>query len=264
MRRWENPVLMKEMRSRMRSGRAHWIILAYVFFLCVAFAICYVEWRRWNNDIRQWHRLGQEYFKVMVVMQTILGALLAPALTSGALTLEREQRTWEMLCMTLVNPRAILFGKLTSALSYVVLLVFSSMPLVGLCFMFGGVSTGEFVAAYAVILGSTFFFGIVGMFASSLFRKTMTSTAIAYLVTLFFTAGTAFLEILLMEVWRIRMGGIGIGFFYLNPIAAVVSTFENVSLAWSIPGLPFAATTLLCYALLSLGMLPIAVRRVRP
>jgi ABC-type transport system involved in multi-copper enzyme maturation permease subunit len=253
---------MKEMRSRMRSGRAYWVMLAYVFFLCIALAICYVEWRRWNNDIRQWHRLGQEYFRVMVVMQTILGALLAPALTSGALTLEREQRTWEMLCLTLVKPRAILFGKLTSALFYVVLLAFSSMPLIGLCFMFGGVSVGEFAAAYAVILGSTFFFGIVGMFTSSLFRKTMTSTAIAYLITLFFTAGTAFLEIFLMDVWR--TGPNGVGFSYLNPIAAVVSTFENVPMAWNIPGLPFAATTLLGYALLSLGMLPIAVRRVRP
>lgn len=263
MQQWENPVLMKEMRSRMRSGRAFWIILAYVFFLCIAFAICYVEWRRWNNDIRQWHRLGQEYFRVMVVMQTILGALLAPALTSGALTLEREQRTWEMLCLTLVTPRAILFGKLTSALSYVVLLTFSSMPLVGLCFMFGGVSMGEFIAAYAVILGSTFFFGIVGMFASSLFRKTTTATAIAYLVTMFFTAGTAFLEVLLMDIWRMGGGGKPVGFFYLNPVAAIVSTFEDIRMSWD-TGLPFAVTTLLCYALLSLIMLPIAVGRVRP
>ncbi|MCS6859273.1 MAG: ABC transporter permease [Abditibacteriales bacterium] len=263
MWQWENPVLMREMRSRMRSGRAYWTILAYVFFLCIAFAICYVEWRRSNNDVRQWHRLGQEYFRVMVIMQTILGALLAPALTSGALTLEREQRTWEMLCMTLMKPRSILFGKLTSALSYVVLLAFSSMPLVGLCFMFGGVSAGEFLAAYAVILGSTFFFGIVGMFASSLFRKTMTATAIAYLITLFFTVGTVFLEILVWEVWRVRMNSIGIGFLYLNPIVAVVSTFENIRMAWSI-GLPFVVTTLLCYALLSLLMLTIAVRSIRP
>ena len=68
---------------------------------------------------------------------------LAPAFTSGAISLEREKQTLDMLAATPISSLAIVVGKLFSALAYVFLLIAASIPLTAIVFVFGGVGAGR-------------------------------------------------------------------------------------------------------------------------
>src|SRR6266702_3783068 len=41
---WDNPVLVKEFRTRMRGARAYWVLLAYVLLLTLVVGFMYLNW----------------------------------------------------------------------------------------------------------------------------------------------------------------------------------------------------------------------------
>src|SRR6516162_4724203 len=41
---WDNPVLVKEFRTRMRGARAYWVLLVYVLLLTVVVGFMYLNW----------------------------------------------------------------------------------------------------------------------------------------------------------------------------------------------------------------------------
>lgn len=269
----ENPVLLKEMRVRMRGGRAYWLMAAYVATLGAFFVIMYFSTLAWhrmmNNTVnpRFAQELGRSFYVAMSIVQTVLGVLIAPALTSGALTIEREQRSFDLLAISLMRPRSIVFGKLVSALSFIMLLVFASAPLVSVCFMLGGVDLREFGAAYAVIIGSAFFFGIIGLFCSSLTQRTTTATMLAYGIAFFFAAGTAILAV--FADWRFGTWNfVSQVLMLLNPFAVIGDICYGVGRGGFFPAptgiLPRWGEMLILYAMTSLPLLWIAVRRAKP
>ena len=67
---------------------------------------------------------------------------MAPTFAAGSITGEKERKTYEMLLASPLEPMTILVGKLLSSLSYLILLILSSAPLVILCFLLGGMQSG--------------------------------------------------------------------------------------------------------------------------
>src|SRR5438105_3658601 len=133
----DNPVLVKELRVRMRGARAYWILTGYLLFLSFILFIRYTFW--WNEaqargGMSAGSKIGQEFFTTIAMVQAFLVAFITPAVTSGAITIEREQRTMEMLEMTRLARGSIVAGKLVSAVSFIALLLISSLPLTSICF----------------------------------------------------------------------------------------------------------------------------------
>src|SRR5207244_1177935 len=87
--------------------------------------------------------LGRAIYFFAFIAQAIMVALITPAITAGTVTIEREQRSYELLAATPLRPSDIVRGKLTAAVSFVVLLLTASLPLVSLAFLVGGVSPAE-------------------------------------------------------------------------------------------------------------------------
>ena len=83
--------------------------------------------------------VGQAVFTVLLFLQVLLVVFLAPAATSGAISLEREKQTLDLLTATPVSTLGIVLGKLASALAFVVVLILASIPLTAVVFVFGGV-----------------------------------------------------------------------------------------------------------------------------
>ena len=65
-------------------------------------------------------------------------SLIAPAFTAGAISLEREKQTLDMLVSTPMRPGGIVVGKLLSALAFVVLMIVAAIPISALVLMYGG------------------------------------------------------------------------------------------------------------------------------
>ena len=80
--------------------------------------------------------------------QYVLASLMAPSFAAGAITGEKERKTYEMLLASPLRPGAIVLGKAVASLAYLAVLIFSSLPIIMLCLPLGGVSPYEVFAAY--------------------------------------------------------------------------------------------------------------------
>ena len=186
----ENPLLVKELRSRMRGARAYWILFAYLTVLGIALVLTYANWR-WRAEVEGGaFVIGRKFFETLFFVQVGLVCLIAPGLTAGTITVEKEQRSYDLLAVTPMKARSIIIGKLISAISFSVLLVTSSLPLVSVCFLLGGVSPGEVFFAYVVLLLAAFMYGSIGMMWSAVSRNTSTATVATYLTVAIVFLGT--------------------------------------------------------------------------
>jgi ABC-type transport system involved in multi-copper enzyme maturation permease subunit len=192
---------VKELRGRVRGRRAFVVLTLYLLFLGLfAWAWELVAERAYvQNAALQGGSaafasslVGQEVFGALVLVETLLVVFLAPAFTSGAISLEREKQTLEMLTATPISSLAIVIGKLLSALAYVFLLIAASIPLTAIVFVFGGVSPDDVVRAYAVLVVTALGLGSMGLFISALMQRTQGATVVTFFTVLFLTLGTMF------------------------------------------------------------------------
>src|SRR4029079_16606965 len=127
---------------------------------------------------------AQRLFDLFFLGQFFLVALVAPTFAAGSITGEKERKTYEMLLASPLEPSTILIGKLLSSLTYIVLLILSSLPLMILCFLLGGISLSEIVRAYLVLILAAGTFGLLSVACSSYFQRTSSALVVSYLVIL--------------------------------------------------------------------------------
>jgi ABC-type transport system involved in multi-copper enzyme maturation permease subunit len=180
----DNPVLTKEMRVRMRGSRAYWILFGYLGFLSV---LLWFQYYGWMNQVHangsgasEAARLGTEIFIYLLVAQMFLVLFITPAITSGALTIEKEQRTLDMLTLTRIPRHSIVLGKLLAAVSFTALLIVSSLPLISICFMLGSVDPVMVVSTYLEMLMGSVLIGAMGLMWSSVLKTTTTAVMATY------------------------------------------------------------------------------------
>jgi hypothetical protein len=112
--------------------------------------------------------------------------------TAGTISGEREKLTYEMLLATPLRPASILWGKLISALSYVLLLIFAAIPMASLVFIFGGVAPRDMLKALVILGVVSVTLGVIGIFMSTWLGRTGRATVLSYLVVLALLVGPPF------------------------------------------------------------------------
>ena len=176
----KNPVLRKELTSRMsvrRMSKAN--RLALTLFMAVVLPIVYLIIARVlfiNSSVRD----GRDIFGVIAVgFQTAFAVLLAPTVTSGVITLEREKQTWNALLLSRLTSWEIVWGKLLGSVLPALAMQIMFIPVLIMAALKGGVSLGNFIGAEVFVVFCTFFYGIIGMFFSWLCRRTQLAAASA-------------------------------------------------------------------------------------
>src|SRR5689334_17758268 len=107
----QNPVLLKELRMRLRTRQpapVRWsiaIVVGTVVLLSYYQAISSML-REGTVDT------AKNAWNISLLLQSTLVWLLCPALASNAITQEKEQQTWDMLVFSLLTPGEILTGKI--------------------------------------------------------------------------------------------------------------------------------------------------------
>jgi ABC-type transport system involved in multi-copper enzyme maturation permease subunit len=174
---------MKEMRVRMRGSRAYWILSGYLTFLSMILFFNYLNW--WNEAVSSGGfsgsaRMGQVFFQWISTTQAFLVVFITPAITSGAITIEKEQRTLEMLEMTRLSRGSIILGKILSAVGFVALLIVSSLPLTSICFFLGGISPEQVLFTYLLMLCGCLITASIGIVWSAISRTSSLSIVATY------------------------------------------------------------------------------------
>ena len=179
-----NPVMLKEIRERMRGARAFVVISVYLGLMSAFAVLLYLIQRGVviNTGSAVTGELGRVVFAGVVGIELLLIVFIAPAFTAGAVSNERERRTYELLQITLLPKSSFIVGKLESALSYVFLLLLAAIPLQSIAFLFGGVTEFELILAFVILSVTAVTLGAVGVYFSTTVERTLTASVRAYAV----------------------------------------------------------------------------------
>lgn len=187
-----NPILVKELRSRMRGPRA-FITLTIALLIMAALMIALVSLLTYSasefGSSLLSPQIGQILFAALLIFEMLLVCTVTPAVTAGAISTEREKQTFEMLQATPLGSVRLLWGKLISALSYVFLLIFAAVPLASIVFLFGGVALMQLLKGLVALVAAAITLGVYGLFLSALLGRTGRATVVGFVSVMVLIAG---------------------------------------------------------------------------
>lgn len=278
--RLTNPIVTSEMKVLMRTWRTPITLLAYLatmlFFLMSFSSLMSIGSGRSSE-------MGLLIYSTLVNVQFFVILLIGPSLTAGAISSEREKQTLDLLICTQMSPLKIVTGKLISSMSWMLLLVISTIPFYSIAFLYGGVSPFAVALSMLYLMLCAFATGAIGLFFSTVFKKTVTSSVMSYVVIFGLGVGTLILGALEMSATRgyyfsPRAGALRAPIaFYFNPYlgftavngllvggnarSTIAGIFSGVR-PWE--GILFILINVAFMLVVSVFMLFIAVRRLDP
>ncbi|NMO95806.1 ABC transporter permease [Paenibacillus lemnae] len=287
-RKWINPVLDKEFRLRMRSPKSMLSVLLYVLALgAVAMAFIYMFLYLGRGGQQRFDpSMSRTMFYVLSFAQLVLIAFMAPALTAGVISSEREKQTLSMLLTTQQSSATIVLSKLVSSLSFMTLIVLATLPVYSIVFLYGGISPKQLVSVFLFYLFVMLLLGSLGILFSTLFKRTIVAIIVTYGVGLiiFLVTGLLFLFFMGIVQRNYMMSGATtppvnswVGYILgLNPGGALISIFEP-TFSKEVFSLMSGGSTInskapiqlwlefvLVYSVVIVIALWIAIRRIRP
>ncbi len=253
-----NPMIRKELRGRMRERRTWLLPSLYLGALGGAVALAYYFQ---TEDVLglglrelQGAEIGVAVFYTVIFTQMALLLLMAPVFSAGSITIEKEQRTLAGLLTSLLTPAQIWWGKFITALLFLLLLLFSALPVLSLPFALGGVGPREVGVAAGVTLLVVASMSAFGLFCSSFFRRSVHATAVSYAAVIALTVMTFVAFLILESRWQASQAARGqaieelpryiIATLYLNPFFPLTAIFgerEHRFPDWAISLLLFTA-----------------------
>lgn len=194
-----NPILKKELTLGSRTVKFPIAVMCYAAFMAVVSLIILAAV---SYGSRYYYGSGFYYtvhnvdysqltesFLWLAIIQMCMICVIIPILTASSIAGERERQTLDIMLTAPISPYSIAMGKLMAALSNVFLFVVSSIPALALCFIYGGIRWSYLLIFLVQILALGFFAGAVGVFCSSVFKKTIASVIMTMILELAFYLG---------------------------------------------------------------------------
>ncbi|TMC63581.1 MAG: ABC transporter permease [Chloroflexi bacterium] len=184
-------IWIREIRSRMRGKRA---FVFLTFYLTVFAGLLWIGLRSATEaplSALQAVSVGRDIYAAVVLIETLVVLILAPAYTAASISQEREKGTFDLLAVTPISSLAIVVGKLVSALLFLAVVVGASIPLASVAFLFGGVGLDDIVRSYIVIVAVGIGAGAVGVACSAVFRRSQPATVAAFIAVALIAGGSS-------------------------------------------------------------------------
>lgn len=186
-----NPIYEREHRVSTRSLRLAITILIFNFVVAGVTLIemnTVVDFARKTSNIDYVSFL--RIFRVVVFLQSALLIFVTPSFIAGSISDERQKGTMEILLTTKMSVHSIVVGKFLSLFVSIMLVVLSQLPLIAILFLYGGISVQDILL---LAINFTIFVTLLvsmGIFCSSLVKRTSIATALLYIAVLTLFAGT--------------------------------------------------------------------------
>lgn len=195
-----NPVLRREAITSLRGWKNYAVLTFYLLMMTLGAGIFFY------TSVFQSYRFGFDpqsvvyLYVVLAAIQMALVVLSVPALTAGSISGERERQTLDLLLVTKLSPFSIVIGKLLSSMAFVLLLIVSTLPVFSIVFYFGSVGIGNLLTMICFTLTTAFMLGGISIFFSCIYKRTVVSIMLVYIITGALCFGTLLLVLLPMMV----------------------------------------------------------------
>jgi ABC-2 type transport system permease protein len=196
-----NPVVLKELRGRMRGPRAFIVLTGFLILMGAFIVVLYAGSNVGSSlqaDPVDGGRLGRQLFEWLVGIELVLVTFIAPTFTAGAISGERERQTYDLLRTTLLPEGQFVMGKLFSALAYIFLLLLAGIPLQSFSFILGGTDIPDMLIALVTLFATAILLGTMGVYFSARIKHTLPASIMTYGSALTIAIGTL---VILGIVW---------------------------------------------------------------
>jgi ABC-type transport system involved in multi-copper enzyme maturation permease subunit len=169
-----NPVLLRELRGRLRTPRSYWLLCGALFLVSsISLLIYSAEYASMNGQPTFNGSSGHTVFLSLVVTALVVVTAIAPIMAAGSISGERERQTFDLIVLTQLRPIDIVLGKTAATFAYCLLFVTALTPFMAITFLIGGVDIGELAMMYVIIMSTALLYTCIGVYWS-----TRTQTAI--------------------------------------------------------------------------------------
>ncbi len=174
----DNPILTRELRRRMRGRVLIYSIISYITMMTISTVFVLLlrspsPFAETNAEmLNKMKETGQGIFFWITAIQMILVLIIAPTITAGMTTGEKERQTFDFLRVTTITRWMYVMGCFLSTAFYVGLALICAMPLLSLTFLYGGVALREVMSMFMTLLGASIVLSSFGLFVSSVCDKT--------------------------------------------------------------------------------------------
>jgi len=176
---FHNPLLRKELRQRMRSGRTVLGLSMYLLIIgAVAFVFMYLNVQG-QTLLLQPTRTAQ-LFTFLSYLQLALISFVTPGVAASVISGERERQTLIVLLTTPLMPASVIFTKWVTSISFLSLLIIMTLPLYSIVFLFGGVVPSQVIAVFLLQFMTLGAIAGVSIFWSTWVQRTGWSTVLSY------------------------------------------------------------------------------------
>lgn len=196
MRPLSNPIVSRELGSRMRNWPATLVLFGFLAVVTAVAIVAYEAKRSSSTDAFdavtavEGAQVGRTLFDWTLFLVLLLIHFVVPAVAGAAIAGERERRTLAPLQLTLVRPRSIVLGKLVSSLAYVMLLAVAAAPILAIGYLVGGVDLGDLLRAAVAVVFTALVLGAVSILCSAFSTRVQVATVAAYAMVVLMTLGS--------------------------------------------------------------------------
>ena len=208
-----NPIVKKDVRVQSRSMKICFGVFAYVLILALAFflAMFVIE----ENNVYSSENIYSQLvwlYPILAVTQLIILGVIVPVRTASSISGEKERQTFDIMMTTGMTPFSVILGKVMTAIVQSMLFIAASLPIMALSFVVGGMSWGYLFWFFAIALLVSFFSASIGIFCSSLCKRSVSAVIMSY--------GFYILFFLVTAVPAILYGIYSVNLLYANGVAS--------------------------------------------
>lgn len=179
-----NPILEKDMKTKMRGWRMPVLLSLYLFFMGLVLFLFFaandqLAGRYGVNSFNP--RIAVNAYNVIALFQFGLLMFIVPALTATSISGERERQTLDLMLCSDISTWSVVLGKLVVSAAHVLLLITASLPILGMVLLFGGITFGEMLLLLLFYVITALMIASLGIFFSTLFRKSVVAVIATYI-----------------------------------------------------------------------------------
>lgn len=179
-----NPIIEKDLKTKMRGWRTPVLLSLYLLFLAAVLYIFFLA----NDQMSGRYgyssfnpRIAVNAYNVIALFQFALLMLIVPALTATAISGERERQTLDLMLCSDISVWSVVMGKLVVSIAHIMFLVIASLPVLGMVFLFGGITFGEIMLLFLFYIMTALMTASLGIFLSTLFKRNVTAIITTYI-----------------------------------------------------------------------------------
>ncbi len=184
-----NPIFLRVVEMAGKRGRHAMIRIGYLGAMVAVTLVLVATGLAGGGTLTELTHQSTSLFVAISYLQLGMACLLAPVFTAGAITQEKDNKTYNVLLATPLSNAQIVLGSLVSRLFFVLALLASGIPMFLITQLFGGVTGTSILLSFMIAAATVVLTGSVAVAVAVIRVGTGKTIITFYIGALLYIAG---------------------------------------------------------------------------